>query len=594
MALTNTTTPAPETRLGAQFLPETGQTRFRVWTVAQQVAVRIGDLDYPLEAQEDGFFEAVLPFGVGTRYRFVLDAQVVPDPYARFLPEGVHGEAEVVNPEAYLWQDDAWMGRPLSQCVFYELHIGTFTPEGTYRAAQEKLPYLRDLGITALQLMPLAAFDGRRGWGYDGVALYAPFAPYGRPEDLMAFVDAAHAHGLAVCLDAVYNHFGPAGNYLSDYHPNYFTERQSEWGAGLNFSEAQMRRYVLGSARMWLRDYHFDGLRLDATQSMWDDSVPHILQEMAAEVHKLGPKLLLAEDYRNLPELMTEYGLDGVWVDDFHHEVRVSLTGERDGYYAPFSGGAQAVAHAINRGWVYEGQIWPLPDERLPGNRRGKPALGVQSQQMVYFIQNHDQIGNRAIGDRMHHLPQVSAGQFRAASLLLLTLPTTPLLFMGQEWAASTPFPFFSDHAGELGQMVSEGRKREFAHFEGFQGDSVLDPQAPDTFRLAQLDWAEANAGEHALTLRLYHRLLELRRTDAGLSDRRRENLSAGHVGDVLWVRHHTPAGERVTLWNMGRQSVSPRHLDLGFALPPTLLLHCELLPDETLEPGEAGLWGGQ
>lgn len=581
---------APATPLGAHLLPDGSGTRFCVWTTtAQEVAVRVNGELHPMQPQEGGIFEVVLPVRAGARYLFLLDGVPTPDPYARFLPDGVHGEAEVIDLHAYAWQNNAWRGLSLSECVFYELHIGTFTPEGTYRAAMEKLPELKALGVTAIQLMPLSAFPGRRGWGYDGVALYAPYAPYGRPEDLMALIDAAHGLGLGVFLDVVYNHFGPDGNYLSAYSPRYFTERfQTPWGAGLDYAEPHMRRLITGNARMWLRDYRFDGLRLDATQAMQDDSPVHILRELAGEVHALGgTHLLLAEDYRNLPELVTEYRLDGVWVDDFHHEVRVTLTGDRDGYYAPYRGGAAALANVINRGWVFEGQIWPLEDAP-----RGKPADELNAPSFVYFIQNHDQIGNRAVGDRVHHLERVTPALFRGASMLLLTLPMTPLLFQGQEWATSAPFPFFSDHHGELGQLVSEGRKREFGHFEGFSSEQVLDPQADATFERAKLNWAERETGEHARTRSLYRILLHLRREDPVLRDRERRNLSAGSVGDVLWVRHATAVGERVLLWNVGQAAVDVEHLDLPFSLPAQVLLHSEGREHRRLERGEAVLLG--
>lgn len=579
---------SPE-RVGAQLLPG-GGTRFRVWTTtAREVGVRAGGADHSLTPLGNGLFETVLPVGPGTRYKFVLDGQAWPDPYARFLPDGVHGEAEVVDLHAYPWQNADWRGLPLSECVFYELHVGTFTPEGTYRAAMTKLPELVELGVTAVELMPLAAFPGARGWGYDGVAQYAPHAPYGRPEDLMAFVDAAHGLGLAVFLDVVYNHFGPDGNYLGVYSPGYFTERfHTPWGAGLDYAEPHLRRLITDNARMWLRDYRFDGLRLDATNAMQDDSPVHILRELAGEVHALGgTHLLIAEDHRNLPELVTGDGLDGLWVDDFHHEVRVTLTGEREGYYAPFAGGAAAIAQAINRGWVFEGQV-----SAFEGHARGKPADALEAPAFVYCIQNHDQIGNRPRGDRLHHPGGVSAATFRGASALLLTLPMTPLLFQGQEWAASAPFPFFSDHAGDLGRAVTEGRKREFGYFESFSTQEVLDPQAEETFRLAKLDWAERETGEHARTLKLYRDLLPLRRTDPVLRDRERRNLQAGSEGDVLWVRRATPDGERVLLWNLGRTAVEVAALPLPFPLPSGVLRHSEGREGTTLNSGEAVLLG--
>jgi len=577
-------------RLGAELLPGGAGTRFRVWTTtAQEVGVRMDGNDLPLTALGDGLFELVVPVGAGTRYLFVLDGAPWPDPYARFLPNGVHGEAEVVDPGAYRWQNTGWRGLPLSECVFYELHVGTFTPEGTYRAALEKLPELAALGVTAVELMPLASFPGTRGWGYDGVALYAPYAGYGRPEELMAFVDAAHGLGLAVLLDVVYNHFGPDGNYLGVYSPGYFTGRfHTPWGAGLDYAEPHLRRLITDNARMWLRDYRFDGLRLDATNAIQDDSPTHILRELADEVHALGgTHLLIAEDHRNLPRLITEGGLDGLWVDDFHHEVRVTLTGEREGYYAPFRGGAAALAHAVNRGWVFEGQVSPFD-----GHARGKPADALEAPSFVYCIQNHDQIGNRPRGDRLHHPGGVSAATFRGASALLLTLPMTPLLFQGQEWAASAPFPFFSDHAGDLGRAVTEGRKREFGYFTSFATQEVLDPQAEATFQAARLDWAEREAGEHGRTLSLYRDLLRLRREDPVLRDRERRSLSAGSVGDVLWVRRVTGEGERVLLWNLGQEAVEAATLTLPFPLPGGVLFHSERRGHATLNSGEAVLLG--
>ncbi|ASN80578.1 malto-oligosyltrehalose trehalohydrolase [Deinococcus ficus] len=580
------------TRLGAHPLPDGSGTRFRLWsTVTREAAVRVDGATHPMTPLEGGIFEVVLPVGPGARYLFLLDGMERPDPYARFLPDGVHGEAEVMDLTAFAWQHPDWRGVALEDCVFYELHVGTFTAEGTYRAAMERLPDLVDLGVTAIELMPVAAFAGRHGWGYDGVALYAPHAPYGRPEDLMAFVDAAHGLGLAVFLDVVYNHFGPDGNYLRAYSPTYFTDRfHSAWGEGLDYAEPHMRRLVTGNARMWLREYRLDGLRLDATQEIRDDSPVHILAELADEVHRLrGTHLLLAEDYRNLPELVTEHRLDGIWVDDFHHEVRVTLTGDRDGYYAPYQGGAAALAHVIRRGWVFEGQEWPLE-----GEPRGRPADALRAPNLVYYIQNHDQVGNRPVGDRLNDLPHVSMTVYRGASTMLLSLPMTPLLFMGQEWAAGTPFPFFSDHHAELGQLVTEGRRREFGHFAGFAGTEVLDPQDEATFRAAKLNWAERREEEHARTLALYRALLRRRREDPVLRHRDRAALTAGHVGDVLWVRWQAPAGERVLLWNLAAAPLVPAELELPFPLSGGLLLRSEG-PDSgeaPLAPGEAALLG--
>ena len=562
--------PAP--LLGATVGP--AGTTFRAWsTLATDLGVCVDGVTTAMQPLGNGLHEVTLPAPAGSRYHFLLDGVATPDPYARFLPEGLHADAEVTGPDSYAWQNQDWKGLALHECVFYELHIGTFTAEGTYAAAQERLPYLKELGITAVELMPLAAFPGQRGWGYDGASLFAPYAPYGRPDELKAFIDAAHRIGLAMLLDVVYNHFGPDGNFLPSYSPEYFTDRfKSAWGAGLDYREPHMRRLITENARMWLSEYRFDGLRLDATQAMSDDSPTHILSELASEVHSLGAELgvkhlLLAEDYRNTPGLVTETGLDGIWVDDFHHVVRVTLTGETDGYYGPFERGAKALARVISRGWVYEGQLWPLEDRP-----RGLPADDLDAPNFVYFIQNHDQIGNRATGDRVYQFPGVSMQAYRAASTLLLSLPMTPLLFQGQEWAASSPFQFFTDHHGELAEAVSEGRRSEFGHFSSFSGE-VPDPQAETTFTGSRLNWPEQGRGEHARTLALYRELLALRRSDPVMRENRRDTLAAGHAGDVLWVRRSDGNGTRLLLWNLGEPV---RASDLGVPFPERLLVHSE------------------
>ncbi|HEY3497807.1 MAG TPA: malto-oligosyltrehalose trehalohydrolase, partial [Polyangiaceae bacterium] len=502
--------------LGARPLPR--GTRFRVFAEARSCRVRLCEADgavrseRELEALGDGFFEATLEEARhGTLYRYVLDGRELPDPYARFLPFGVHGPAMVIEPR-HSWRFEP-VSRALREQVLYELHVGTFTRAGTYAAAAERLPALAELGITTVELLPLAAFPGARGWGYDGVALYAPFAGYGTPDDLRAFVDAAHALGLGVVLDVVYNHLGPDGNYLGAYSSRYFTARhRTAWGDAPNFEDAPFRSYALDNARYWLEDFRFDGLRLDATHAIVDESPCHFLRELAGEVKELTPRrLLFAEDERNAPELVTDFGLDAVWADDFHHQVHVTLTGEREGYYAGYAPGAADLARTLERGWLYEGQPFPPKNEA-----RGASAAGLSAESLLYAIQNHDQIGNRARGERLNAL--VSLDEYLAASLLFLCLPMTPLLFMGQEWAASTPFGYFTDHHPELGKLVSAGRLREFAAFEAFrEGDAaklVLDPQAEETFLASQLVWEERTQEPHARTLGLYHALLRLRRCD--------------------------------------------------------------------------------
>ncbi|UQN09269.1 malto-oligosyltrehalose trehalohydrolase [Deinococcus sp. QL22] len=563
--------------LGA-FLSDQGLT-FRLWSSHAQHAAVV--LYQPIEEQErrmlaphgQGMFEATFPdLGPGTRYKFELDGQLYPDPYARWLPDGVHGPSTVVESN-YLFQHARPQHRP-DELVIYELHIGTFTPEGTYRAAAERLPHLRDLGITCLELLPLSSFPGRWGWGYDGVAHFAPFAPYGTPEELQAFIDQAHGYGLTVLLDMVYNHFGPDGNYLSAYSPEYFTSAHpTPWGTAPDYTQPFMRRLTLDSALHWLHTYRFDGFRLDATHAIVDPSAEHLLRELARVVHDYGSTIgnrlfLFCEDDRNLPDLVTHDGMDGVWADDFHHQVRVLLTGQRDGYYAGYQPSVTELARCIDRGWLYEGQYW-LPGQHHP---RGRRADALEGFNFVYCIQNHDQIGNRAWGERL----QDGVGQagFWAASVLLLFLPMTPLLFQGQEWMAQTPFQFFSDHQGELGRQVSEGRKAEFADFEAFgQGEGVAavpDPQASSTFQNSKLNWRELSQAPHVQTLRLYQDLLRLRRDDPVLNQSARQTLRAGSYGDLLWVERRHAGERRVLLVNFSDQLVPLSELDalaLGNAL---------------------------
>jgi len=543
--------------------PTPAGTTFRVWSsTASQVSVQFyrtpGDPAegshasrcVPLQSCGDGVFEATVPgTGLGTRYRFKLDGQDVPDPYARWYPEGVHGPAEVWTP-TYTFRH----ARPLlsqNERVIYELHVGTFTPQGTYRAAQQKLGYLRELGVTVVELMPLVGFPGAHGWGYDGVTLFAPFAGYGTPDELMALIDEAHRLGLAVVLDLVLNHFGPDGNFLGTYSPAYFTQRhKTPWGDALDYAEPHMRRLVLDAAMHWLQVYRFDGLRLDATHEIFDESRPHLLAELAAQVHTQanGTLMLYCEDNRNDPSLITQFGMSGVWADDFHHQFHVLLTGEQDGYYRAYRPEIADLARCIERGWLYEGQPWPLG-----GQPRGQKADALEASNLVYCLQNHDQIGNRACGDRLH----ATAGSdlFLAASMVLLFLPATPLLFQGQEWLASAPFLYFSDHEGELGAQITAGRQQEFQHFESFSSEqAVPDPQQEATFKSSVLDWSEQQQGEHARALRLYQRLLRLRREDPVLSTGGREQVQAGAQGSLLWVTRRSEAGIRLLMMNFAAQ----------------------------------------
>jgi maltooligosyltrehalose trehalohydrolase len=502
--------------LGA--IPDGTGTHFRVWapdTDRVDLVLEPNGRTVALDATSDGYFEGfVTDVGTGQRYRYRLDGgDPLPDPASRFQPEGVHGPSEVVDPSAYEWQEADWHGIEQKDLVFYELHVGTFTPEGTFRAAAEKLEYLRDLGVTAVELMPVADFPGRWNWGYDGAALYAPSRAYGQPDDLRAFVDRAHALGLAVFLDVVYNHLGPDGAYLAAYGPVFTDKHHTPWGDAINLDDegsAGVRGFILDNALHWLREYHFDGLRLDATHALVDDSDPHVLAELSAAVETLPgpPRTLVAEDHRNLHTLLLPrpegLGLDAVWADDLHHLVRNITAGDTEGYYADFADATtRDIAETLRQGWFYDGR-----PSRRTGEPRGTSAAPIRPEQCVVCIQNHDQVGNRPAGDRLTETTSLAA--YRAASALLLFAPELPLLFMGQEWAASTPFQFFTDHNDELGPLVSEGRKSEFKDFPGFEGE-VPDPQDPATFERSRLDWREHEGGEHEHTLALYRALLVLR-----------------------------------------------------------------------------------
>ena len=522
--------------LGATF--EDGGVRFRaISPAAGQMEVVVDGASHPLTKTGDATFETFVPdVQAGARYHLLKDGTEMPDPASRFQPEGVHGPSEVINPHAYEWHDEGWRGVAQQDLVFYELHVGTFTPEGTYRAAQEKLSYLKELGVTAVEVMPLAAFPGERNWGYDPAAQYAPAHPYGHPDDLRAFVDAAHETGLAVYLDVVYNHFGPDGAYVVGINPQMFTEHHhTPWGQAINLDDTgseHVRQFFLENAVHWLREYHFDGFRLDAVFALVDDSPKHFLKELVEVTAEVGKetgltRYLIAEDPRNFRDLVLPrdeggYGLDGVWADDFHHEVRVNLAGDQHSYYQDFTGTPADIAKTLEQGWFFTGQ-----ESKNQGEARGTPTDGLIPKNFVICIQNHDQIGNRPRGNRLSDEILLSA--YRAASALLLFAPQLPLLFQGQEWATKTPFIYFTDHNPDLGKLVSEGRKEEFKDFPDFQGD-VPDPQDPASFEKSKLSWAEQDEPEHAGVLRLYKDLLGLRRDLSGPV----ETLAATDTGLVL------------------------------------------------------------
>ena len=528
--------------------------RYRTWCEHDRVEVLILDAEgetlrvIELEPEGDGYFSSLDQGGrAGDLYKYRLgETGDWPDPASRFQPKGVHGPAMVVDPKTYRWNDASWKAPAYRDLVIYELHIGTFTEEGTFRAAIEKLEYLVELGVNSIEIMPVADFPGERNWGYDGVAIYAPSRAYGTPDEFRALVDAAHEKRLTVILDVVYNHLGPDGNYVGLYHKAYFNpNHKTPWGAGLNYEHAAVRDFFSENAVYWMREFHIDGFRLDATHAMLDDSEQHILAEIAERVHAAGG-FVIAEDDRNDVNLLTApeaggLGFDGCWSDDFHHTVRVMLTKQREGYYANFEGTPCELADTLAHGWHYRGQ--PRPTSGKP---RGAESIGLAPEQFVYCISNHDQVGNRAFGERLGHV--ISAPAYRAASALICLVPYTPMLFMGQEWCASTPFQFFTDHNQELGKLVTEGRRKEFQNFAAFadpeQREKIPDPQALSTFTNSKLRWDELRAEKHAQMLLLYQEFLGLRTSHSSLSNRSRDAWLATELADGIVALLYDGAGE--------------------------------------------------
>jgi maltooligosyltrehalose trehalohydrolase len=541
-----------------------------------------------------GTFGDVSP---GDLYAYMLDGEgPFPDPASRFQPQGVHGPSAVVDPRSFAWSDDDWRGLPLEQAVVYELHVGTFTEAGTFAAVAGRLPYLADLGVTAVELMPIADFPGSRNWGYDGVSLFAPSRAYGAPDDLRRLVDDAHRLGLAVLLDVVYNHFGPDGAYASLFSPLYLSTRhRSPWGAAVNLDgegAEHVREFFIENALHWIHEYHVDGLRLDATHGLIDDSPRHFAAQLAARVRaSLSHRrvLLIAEDERNLSTIVRPaedggWGLDAVWADDFHHQARRLAAGDRDGYYEDFTGTIEDLATTIRQGWFYRGQF-----SVHHGAARGTDPSGIPLHRMVVCLQNHDQIGNRPFGGRLNH--QIEPALFRALSALLLFVPETPLLFMGQEWAASTRFLYFTDHHADLGRLVTAGRREEFSRFEAFADPiartHISDPQASSTFDASRLVWDERARPPHAGVLELYRALLRLRRTEPALQHRERVEVGAlddatlavmcGNGRDTLLLVLCTDASRHVDLtrwpavpanrsWRLVLTTQEPRFADSGEA----------------------------
>jgi malto-oligosyltrehalose trehalohydrolase len=489
--------------------------RFRLYApAATTVDVRVDGRTLAAVREGDWFHADDDRAAPGSRYAFAIDGRApVPDPGSRFQPDGVHAPSEIVDPH-FAWPGDAWRGRPWHEQVVYELHVGTFTGEGTYAAAATKLDALVELGITTIELMPLAAFPGARNWGYDGVLHYAPFAGYGSPDDLKRFVAAAHARGLAVMLDVVYNHFGPEGNELHAYAPAFFNPTEhTPWGAAIDVTVPDVRAYFIENALYWLTDFRFDGLRLDATNAIVDPQAPSFLHELRAQALAAVPPerriALVVENDDNDIALLDD-GYDAQWNDDVHHCAHAIATGESGGYYRDYAADPIAgLGRGLTSGFVYQGE----PSAHRGGRRRGAPSARLPLSAFVSFLQNHDQIGNRAYGERLAWLTSPEA--LRALAALVYLAPSPPLLFMGEEWAASTPFLFFCDFEPDLARAVSAGRRREFASFPAFADphvrETIPDPSAPETFAASVLRWEERERPEHAAMLVYVTALLHAR-----------------------------------------------------------------------------------
>jgi malto-oligosyltrehalose trehalohydrolase len=508
---------------GAEPLAD-GRVRFRLWApAARQIELVLEDTheprSLPVSAAGDGWFETITTEArVGSRYRYRIDGGApVPDPASRRNPQDVHGPSEVVDPESFAWDDEAWRARPWSEAVVYELHVGTFSAEGTFAGVARKLDHLAQLGVNVIQLMPVADFPGRRGWGYDGALPYAPDSVYGTPDELKSLIAAAHHHGIAIMLDVVYNHFGPEGNYLHLYAPQFFSDSHSTpWGAAINFDGSgsrTVRDFFIHNALYWLEEYHFDGLRLDAVHSIRDDSDTHVLTELARAVRsgpgRGRPVYLVLENGANQARFLGPPGapetFDAQWNDDFHHCLHTILTGETQGYYVDYATDSHPLlCRCLATGFAYQGER-----SEHSGARRGEPSRHLPPTAFLGFLQNHDQIGNRAFGERIGQLAG-SEEALRAAVAVLLLAPSPPMLFMGEEWSAPEPFPYFCDLDPALAESVRSGRRREFP----LLADRLSDPTDPATADSARLDWNRLHEPQHTRWLDHYRRLLAVRRRD--------------------------------------------------------------------------------
>jgi len=548
--------------VGAEVSPE--GVHFRVWAPALKTVdvVVAGGKPVSLQSEQAGYFSGLVPDArVGSRYKYRIDGgELCPDPASRFQPDGPHGDSQVVDPAAFSWTDRDWRGVMLPHQVIYEMHIGTFTQQGIWSSAADELPQLADTGITVLELMPVAEFPGRFGWGYDGVQWFAPAHIYGCPDDFRRFVDRAHALGMGVILDVVYNHLGPDGNYIGKFAPQFFCEKTTDWGPAINYDAEDcgpVREFVIANACYWMDEFHLDGLRLDATQDIHDASEDHILREMAREVRKrVAPRqvIFIAENEPQQTKLVRPadqggYGLDGLWNDDFHHSAIVALTGHNEAYYTDYLGTPQEFVSSMKYGYLYQGQRY-----KWQKKRRGTPALDLDPAAFVTFIQNHDQIANSGYGKRCNAL--TSPGKLRAITALMLLAPGTPMLFQGQEFAASSPFLFFADQSSELNAQIRRGRAEFLSQFPSLATPELQarlsDPSDPATFERCKLDFAERET--HREVFDLHRDLLRLRRDDPVLRAQKRHGLDGAVLSSEAFLLRYfgADAADRLLLVNLG------------------------------------------
>jgi len=564
-----------------------GGVDFRVWAPDQsQISIVTDHQKLRLTRSDEGYFTGLF-HGCATDARYQLElstGELIPDPASRFQPEGPHGPSQVVDPSKFVWTDSQWTGRPLAEYILYEMHVGTFTPEGTWAAAMRELPELAAAGITALEVMPVAEFPGQFGWGYDGVNLFAPTRLYGTPDEFRQFVNLAHQHRMCVILDVVYNHLGPDGNYLEKLARNYFTDRHiNEWGRAINFDGEQcgpVREFFVSNAGYWIEEYHLDGLRLDATQAIQDDAPPsrHILTEIGRRSRAAGTNrqiIVIAENEPQHSQLCRPvdqggYGLDGLWNDDYHHAAIVALTGRQEAYYSDYNGDPQEFISAAKYGFLYQGQWYSW--QKKP---RGQAGFDLPTEAFIAFIQNHDQIANSGRGQRIHQL--ASPGRYRAFLAMMLLGPATPMLFQGQEFMSSAPFLYFADHHPELAALVAEGRLQFLSQFPTLTDQKIASelarPDDRETFEQCKLDWTERQT--HAPAYQLCKDLLRVRRTDAAFQQGARRLVDGAVLGrEALALRYFLHDGsDRLLLVNWGRD------------------LHLQSMPEPILAPPWNRTW---